>query len=73
MKNYLPLWKRILLCFCPTHVGFDVEGDVAYVCYAKILFGHICIIREDMFDVPTGNLIRRRQTMTEYFEQIILL
>jgi len=54
----IPLWKWILLYFCQAHIGFDTEGDIARVCWAKILFNHIYIVREDYFCMKTGNLLR---------------
>ncbi len=54
----IPLWKWILLYFCPTHIGFDSEGEVASVCFAKVLFKDVYIMRIDYFDNKTGNLIK---------------
>lgn len=57
----IPMWKWILLCFCPTHTSYETEGDVACVCFAKILFKHIYIMREDYYCTTTGNLLRTRK------------
>lgn len=54
----IPVWKWILLFFCPAYMYWDTEGDVACVCYAKVLFGQIYIVREDWFHIPTGRLLR---------------
>ena len=54
----IPLWKWILLYFCREHITFDTEGDIAMVCWAKILFNHIYIVREDYYCKTTGNLLR---------------
>lgn len=54
----IPVWKWILLHLCPAHISFDTEGDIACVCFAKILFGHIYIMREDYFSMTTGNLLK---------------
>ena len=58
MIKPIPLWKWILLYFCPAYKGFDAEGDVACVCYAKTLFKQIYIVREDYFCISTGELLR---------------
>lgn len=54
----IPMWKWILLHFCPAYVSYDTEGDIACVCFAKVLFKKIYIMREDYFCVSTGNLLR---------------
>lgn len=58
MIKPIPLWKWILLYFRPTHISFDTKGDIACVCFAKVLFKEIYIMREDYFCIPTGNLLR---------------
>lgn len=58
MIKPIPLWKWILLYFCPARMGFDVEGDVACICFAKVLFKEIYIVREDYFCISTGELLR---------------
>lgn len=57
----IPLWKWLLLCFCPVHIGYDVEGDIACVSFAKMLFKHIYFVREDYYCITTGNLLRTRK------------
>ena len=32
----MPMWKWILLHFCPTHVSYDTEGDIACVCFTQV-------------------------------------
>lgn len=54
----IPLWKWILLYFCPTHISFDDEGDIACICFVKVLFKEMYIMREDYFCISTGNLIK---------------
>lgn len=58
MTKPIPLWKWILLYFCPTHISFDDEGDVARICFAKVLFKEIYIMHEDYFCISTGELLR---------------
>ena len=57
MTKPIPLWKWILLYFCPTHISFDTEGDICCVCFAKVLFKQIYIVREDYFCVVSSNLL----------------
>ena len=57
----IPMWKWILLHFCPAYVSYDTEGDIACVCSAKVLFKKIYIMREDYFSISTGNLLRSRK------------
>lgn len=57
----IPIWKWILLYFCHSYIGFDVEENVACVCFAKVLFHHIYVMREDYYCMATGNLIRTRK------------
>ena len=57
----IPIWKWILLCFCPVHLGFDTEGDIVCVSFVKILFKHIYIMREDYYCMTTGNLLRTKK------------
>ena len=57
----IPMWKWILLYFCPVHKGFDIEGDIVCVCSAKILFKHMYIVQTDYFSMTTGNLLRTRK------------
>jgi hypothetical protein len=54
----IPMWKWILLHFCPAYVSYDTEGDIACVIYAKVLFKKIYIMRTDYFCISTGNLLR---------------
>lgn len=54
----IPMWKWILLNFCPAYVSYDTEGDIACVCFAKVLFKHIYIMRTNYFCISTGNLLR---------------
>lgn len=54
----IPVWKWILLHFCPTHIGYDTEGDIACVCHVKILFKQMYFMRTDYFCMTTGNLLR---------------
>lgn len=57
----IPMWKWILLYFCPVLKGFDTKGDIVCVSFAKILFKHIYIMREDYFSMTTGNLLRTKK------------
>lgn len=57
----IPMWKWILLFFCPVHISYDEEGDIACVIFAKVLFKQIYIMREDYFCKATGNLLRTRK------------
>lgn len=57
----IPLWKWILLFFCPVHIGYDEEGDVACVTFVKILFKQMYVMRTDYFCISTGNLLRTRK------------
>lgn len=54
----IPVWKWILLHFCPTHIGFDSEGDIACATFVKILFKQMYVMRTDYFSMTTGNLLR---------------
>lgn len=54
----IPMWKWILLHLCPTYMNYDTEGDIACVCFAKVLFKKIYIMRVDYFSISTGNLLR---------------
>ena len=54
----IPIWKWILLYFCPAYMSYDTEGDIACVCFAKVLFKHIYIVHEDYYHIPTGRLLR---------------
>lgn len=57
----IPIWKWILLFFCPVHIGYDEEGDIACITFAKMLFKDMYIVREDYFCKTTGNLLRTRK------------
>lgn len=57
----IPLWKWFLLFFCPVHIGYDEEGDIACVTFVKILLKHIYIMHIDYFSKATGNLLRTRK------------
>ncbi len=57
----ISMWKRLLLFFCPTHLGFDTEGDIVSVCFAKKLFKQLFVMRIDYFSVTTGNLLKTRK------------
>ena len=54
----IPIWKWVLLFFCPVFTGYDDEGDIYCVCYAKMLFKCIYIVQVNYYDRATGNLIR---------------
>ena len=54
----IPVWKWILLYLCPTHISVDTQGDVACVCFVKVLFKHIYLVRTDYYCMTTGNLLR---------------
>ena len=54
----IPVWKWILIHLCPTHIGYDSEGDIACVSFVKILFNHMYVMRTDYFCITTGNLQR---------------
>lgn len=54
----IPVWKWVLLFFCPTYMSYDTEGDVACVCFTKVLFKEIYVMRTDYFCISTGNLLR---------------
>lgn len=55
----IPLWKWILLYFCPAHVSYSgTEGAIACVCISKVLFKHIYLVRTDYYSMTTGNLLR---------------
>lgn len=53
----IPVWKWILLHFRPAYISYDTEGDIACVCYAKVLFKQIYTMRTDFFCISTGNLL----------------
>lgn len=57
----IPMWKWILLYFCPVHKGFNTEGDVVCVCSAKILFKQMYIVQTDYYSTTTGNLLWTRK------------
>lgn len=54
----IPMWKWILLHFCPVHLGFDTEGDIVCVSFAKVLFKQVYFVRTDYYCVTTGYLLR---------------
>ena len=57
----IPMWKWILLYFCPVLKGFNIEGDVVCVYSAKILFKQMYIMQIDYYCTPTGNLLRTKK------------
>ena len=54
----IPVWKWILLHFCPMYTSFDSEGDIVCVCYAKILFKHMYFMEIGYYSMTTGNLLK---------------
>ena len=54
----IPVWKWILLFFCPSYKSCDTEGDIACICRAKVLFKQIYVVRIAWFHIPTGRLLK---------------
>ena len=54
----IPVWKWILLFFCPVHIGYDEEGDIVCVSFNKMLFNHLYVMQLDYWSKATSNLLR---------------
>ena len=65
----IPLWKWILLCIVPTHIGFDEERNILTITHVKKLFGELYVWRSETY--YNGKLIRFSQLKRK--EEIIAM
>jgi hypothetical protein len=66
----IPLWKWILLCIVPTHIGFDEEGNILTIIHAKKLFGELYVWRSETY--YNGKLIQFGQLKRVNYSNVFI-